>query len=339
MPKILVIAPSWVGDAVMVQPLLRRIKELHPASEIDLFAPAWVAPVFERMAEVRRVEINPLAHGEFSFKLRRQLGHALKEHHYQQAIVLPNSWKSALVPFFAGIPLRTGFVGELRYGLLNDARPLDKQALPLMVERFAQLAERPGSALPRPVPHPRLNASEASRDKTLAKLELIPTQPIAAFCVGAEYGPAKRWPAEHFARLAERLSERYAVWLFGSAKDAAIGHAIEQLSGGRALNLCGKTDLAEAIDLLSLSQLVVTNDSGLMHVAAALDKPLVAIFGSSSPSFTPPLSDKARIASLQLPCSPCFKRECPYGHLDCLVKLTPAQVEAEISALLGVSLI
>lgn len=339
MPKILVIAPSWVGDAVMVQPLLRRIKERQPDTEVELFAPAWVAPVFERMAEVSRVEINPLAHGEFSFKLRRQLGQALKERHYRQAIVLPNSWKSALVPFFAGIPLRTGFVGELRYGLLNDARPLDKQALPLMVERFAQLAECPGTALSRPLPYPRLNAVERGRDKALAKLGLVPRKPISAFCVGAEYGPAKRWPPEHFAKLAERLSEHYEIWLFGSAKDAAIGAAIEQLSGGRAMNLCGKTDLAEAIDLLSLAQFVVTNDSGLMHVAAALDKPLVAIFGSSSPSFTPPLSDKARIASLNLPCSPCFKRECPYGHLDCLAKFTPAQVEAEIGAMLGVSLI
>ncbi len=337
MPKILVIAPSWVGDAVMVQPFLRRIKERRPDVEIELFAPAWVAPVFERMAETSRVEINPLAHGEFNLKLRRKLGRALKEHHYRHAIVLPKAWKSALVPFFAGIPLRTGYVGELRYGLLNDARPLDKQALPLMVERFAQLAEPPGTALVRPVPYPRLRASEAGRDRTLAKLELIPRKPIAAFCVGAEYGPAKRWPPEHFAVLAERLSAHYEVWLFGSAKDAAIGSAIAQLSGGRALNLCGKTDLAEAIDLLSLAQLVVTNDSGLMHVAAALDKPLVAIFGSSSPSFTPPLSDKARIASLHLPCSPCFKRECPHGHLDCLTKLPPARVEAEIEALLGVS--
>jgi heptosyltransferase-2 len=332
--KTLVIAPSWVGDAVMVQPLLKRLKERRPDAEINLFAPAWVAPVFERMAEVNRVEINPLAHGEFNLKLRWRLGQALQKDGYRQAIVLPNSWKSALMPFFARIPLRTGFVGEFRYGLLNDARPLDKKALPLMVERFAQLAEAPDALLPRPLPYPRLAASEADRDKALGKFGLAPRKPVAAFCVGAEYGPAKRWPAGHFAELAQRMADRYEVWLFGSGKDAAIGSTIEQCSGGLARNLCGKTDLAEAIDLLSLAQLVVSNDSGLMHAAAALDKPLVAIFGSSSASFTPPLSDKARIASLKLPCSPCFKRECPHGHLDCLVKLGPRQVEAEIEQLI-----
>lgn len=331
MPKILVIAPSWVGDAVMVQPMLRRLKEQAPDIEIDVFAPAWVAPVFQRMTEVRRVEINPLAHGEFNFKLRRELGRALKKEGYAQAIILPNSWKSALVPFFAGIRLRTGFIGEFRVGLLNDARFLDKKELPRMVERFAQLAERPHAPLTRPVPHPRLTASAKGAEKALAKLELAPQKPVAAFCIGAEYGPAKRWPARHFAELAKRLAANYDVWLFGSAKDEGIGTEIEQLSAGRALNLCGKTDLAEAIDLLSLAEFVVTNDSGLMHVAAALNKPLIALFGSSSPTFTPPLSDRARIATLDLPCSPCFKRNCPHGHLDCLEKLEPELVLGEIT--------
>ncbi len=339
MPKILVIAPAWVGDAVMVQPMLRRLKEQRPDLEIDLFAPAWVAPVFRRMAEVRRVEINPLAHGELKFKLRRELGRALKKGAYSQAIVLPNSWKSALVPFFAGIPLRTGFIGEFRLWLLNDARFLDKKELPRMVERFAQLAERPHAPLARPVPHPRITPSGEGVEKALAKLELAPKKPVAAFCIGAEYGPAKRWPARHFADLARKLADAYDIWLFGSGKDEAMGAEIAQLSEGKALNLCGRTDLAEAIDLLSLAEFVVTNDSGLMHVAAALDKPLVAVFGSSSPVFTPPLSDKARIATLGLPCSPCFKRQCPKGHLDCLEKLEPESVLAEIGALAPVEII
>lgn len=333
MPKTLVIAPSWVGDAVMVEPMLRRLKEHLPDLEIDVFAPSWVAPVFQRMAEVRRVEINPLAHGELNFKLRRALGRALKKAGYSQAIILPNSWKSALVPFFAGIHLRTGFIGEFRIWLLNDARFLDKKELPRMVERFAQLAERPHTPVARPVPHPRLIASEEGRERTLSKLELAPTKPVAAFCIGAEYGPAKRWPAKHFAELARQLADSHDVWLFGSAKDQAVGEEIVRLSGGKALNLCGRTDLAEAIDLLSLAHVIVTNDSGLMHVAAALDKPLVAIFGSSSPAFTPPLSDQARIATLGLPCSPCFKRNCPLGHMDCLEKLTPERVMAEIARL------
>ncbi len=335
MPQILIIAPAWVGDAVMVQPLLARLKALRPDLEVDVFAPAWVSPVFERMAEVRRVEINPLAHGEFNLGLRRKLGRELRAREYQQAIVLPNSWKSALVPYFARIPLRTGFVGEFRHFLLNDARPLDKTALPRMVERFAQLAERPGAPLSRPVPHPVLQAREASQTVALARLELLPVRPVAAFCVGAEYGPAKRWPVAHFADLAKRLADRFEIWLFGSGKDAPIGAEIARLSAGAAVDLCGRTDLAEAIDLLALAHVVVTNDSGLMHVAAALDRPLVALFGSSSPGFTPPLSDRARVVSLDLPCSPCFKRECPLGHLDCLTRLLPDRVEAELNGLLA----
>lgn len=334
MPQALVIAPSWVGDAVMVQPMLRRLKEQHPSLEIDVFAPDWVAPVFQRMAEVRRVLNNPFAHGELNWSKRREMGKALRKERYDHAFVLPNSLKSALVPFFAGIPLRTGFIGELRIFILNDARFLDKKALPLMVERFAQLAEHPGAELRRPVPHPHLTVTADATAHSLAKLGPVPAKPVAAFCIGAEYGPAKRWPAAHFAALAKRMADRYEIWLFGSAKDAAIGAEIELLSEGTARNLCGHTGLAEAIDLLSLVDVVVTNDSGLMHVAAALDRPLVAIFGSSSPSFTPPLSDKAHIVSLNLSCSPCFKRDCPHGHLDCLIKLEPERVlEAVESAL------
>jgi heptosyltransferase-2 len=350
-PKILIIAPSWVGDAVMAQPLLRRLRERYPNAVIDAFAPAWVAPVLERMPEIRRVVINPLAHGEFSLKLRWKLGRALRHDHYDHTIILPNSLKSALIPFFAGIPLRTGFKGEMRYGLINDMRHLDKQALPLMVERFAALAEYPGTPLRRPEENPRLTSDKAHIQVTLNKLGLAPKKPVVAFCVGAEYGPAKRWPAPHFAELARMLADAdHEIWLLGSHKDAEIGAEIEQIhfkrptsprtgenwgeGGNSALrNLCGQTDLAEAIDLLAAANLVVVNDSGLMHIAAALDKPMIALFGSSSPGFTPPLSDQARIVSLNLPCSPCFKRICPLGHFDCMMKLTPQRVFDEIAAM------
>jgi heptosyltransferase-2 len=243
--------------------------------------------------------------------------------------VLPNSLKSALVPFLAGIPRRVGFTGESRYGLINVRHDLDKQALPLMVERFAQLAEAPGTPPPRPIPTPRLRSTAADREKTLAALGFTRPPKLVAFCPGAEYGPAKRWPAAHFAELARRFAGAgYAVWLFGSPKDHAVAEEIVSLAPGLARNLCGATSLAQAVDLLALADLVVCNDSGLMHVAAALCRPLVALYGSSSPGFTPPLSGQADILSLQLDCSPCFKRECPLGHLDCLVKLTPEQVFA-----------
>ncbi|MDO9063690.1 MAG: lipopolysaccharide heptosyltransferase II [Sulfuricella sp.] len=335
MPKILIIAPSWVGDAVMAQPLLRRLRERYPHAMIDAFAPAWVAPVLEHMPEIRRVVINPLAHGEFSLRLRWKLGRALRQDHYDHAIILPNSLKSALIPFFAGISLRTGFKGEMRFGLVNDMRHLDKQALPLMVERFAALADYPGAPLRRPVENPRLTADQDRVQATLAKLGLTPKKKVVAFCVGAEYGPAKRWPAAHFAELARMLAEAgHEIWLLGSHKDVEIGAEIELSSNGTALNLCGQTDLAEAIDLLAAADLAVVNDSGLMHIAAALDKPMIALFGSSSPGFTPPLSNQARIVSLNLPCSPCFKRVCPLGHFDCMMKLTPQRVFEEVAAAL-----
>ena len=331
MYKILVIAPSWVGDTILVQPMLMRLKQRHPDAQIDVLAPPWTAALLRQMPEIHKGIINPFPHGALKLLARYRLGKHLRSAYYDQAIVLPNSFKSALVPFFAKIPLRTGFIGEMRYGLLNDARKLDKQNLPLMVERFAQLAEAPGEAIQRLLPQPRLQASEEQRQKILGKLGLSVTGQIAVFCPGAEYGPAKRWPIPYFAELAQRLREQgYAVWLIGSAKDKEIGEKIIALGNEACRNLCGATDLAEAIALLSCADLVVSNDSGLMHLAAALDRPMLALYGSSSPQFTPPLSDQARILKLDLPCSPCFKRECPLGHFNCMMQLTPPQVMQHI---------
>ena len=325
----LVVAPSWVGDAVLSQPLLARLKSRDPAGAIDVLAPAWAFPVFRRMPQVREVLALPFGHGELRLGERRAFAKALPR--YDRAVVLPNSLKAALVPWHAGIAERIGYRGEWRYGLLTDVRVLDERAFPLLVDRFAALAQPRGEALERPVPAPRLLADPASLCATIAKHGLEGEGPVLALCPGAEYGPAKRWPARHFAEVARaHAAMGYRVWLLGSGKDAAASAQIATLATVPLRDLAGKTNLTEALDLLSAANRVVSNDSGLMHIAAAFDRPMAALFGSSSPGYTPPLSPKARIVTLGLPCSPCFKRDCPLGHTNCLEQLEPARVMAAL---------
>jgi len=324
-PRVLVVGPSWIGDAVLTHPLLVRLKERDPSGAIDVLAPPWALAVYRRMPQVGEAIANPFGHGDLRLGERRRFARSLAQ--YDRAVVLPNSFKSALIPWHAGIAVRTGYRGEMRYGLLNDVRSLDEKALPLMAERYAALAQPAGEALARPLPQPRLAIDEASRRSTAARHSLDTSRPIAVLAPGAEYGPAKRWPVRHFASLASTLIDRgESVWLMGSDKDAAITADINARTGGRSVDLAGRTSLDEAIDLMSLATRVVTNDSGLMHVAAALDRPMAAIFGSSSPAFTPPLSPRAKVVTLKLDCSPCFQRTCPLGHTNCLETLEPALV-------------
>lgn len=328
--RFLVVGPSWVGDMVMAQSLFITLRQHHPDAPIDVIAPAWTLPLLERMPEVAEGIPLPFGHGQFRPLQRWRVGSRLRERHHSQAIVLPGSWKSALIPFAARIPTRTGYRGELRFGLLNDIRPLDKARLRRTVDRFIQLGVPPRAPLPDPIPLPRLRSQRADGLAVLARLgRSVPTSPVLGLCPGAEYGPAKRWPAEHFAAVARHHLDRGGeVWLFGSGKDAAITASINGLTCGRCLDLGGRTQLGEAIDLLALADAVVTNDSGLMHVAAALGRPVVALYGSSDPGFTPPLDPQARILRLGLDCSPCFKRTCPFGHTRCLQDLLPEQVLA-----------
>jgi len=327
--RALIVAPSWIGDTIMAQPLFSRLHAIHPGLQLDALAPRWVAPVLQRMGEISAVIDSPFGHGQLALQPRWQLARQLTASAYDSVYVLPNSLKSALVPFMAGIPQRVGFTGESRYGLINIRHTLDKAALPLMVERFAQLAETPGTPPARPIAYPHIRSTPVEQQQTLDELGIERPAHLVAFCPGAEYGPAKRWPATHFAALAKRLAEQgFAVWLFGSPKDHGVAEEISRLAPGLCRNLCGATALPQAVDLLALADFVVCNDSGLMHVAAALDRPLVTLYGSSSPGFTPPLSDRADILSLQLDCSPCFKRECPLGHLNCLKQLSPEMVFA-----------
>lgn len=337
--NILIIGPSWVGDMVMAQTLLQCLKQCHPGCAIDVLAPEWSRPILERMPEVRQALSFPLGHGALELATRRRIGKSLAGQ-YDQAILLPNSLKSALVPFFAGIPKRTGWKGELRYGLLNDIRILDKERYPLMIERFMALAFEPGAELPKPYPRPALQIDAQSRDAALAAFGLSLDRPVLALCPGAEFGEAKRWPSEHYAKVAElKVRAGWQVWIFGSKNDHPVGEDIRSrlIPGLReeSVNLAGETSLAEAIDLLSCASAVVSNDSGLMHVAAALNRPLVAVYGSTSPGFTPPLAEQVEIVRLGLECSPCFDRTCRFGHYNCLGQLKPRLVSEALDRLVS----
>jgi len=323
--KILIIAPSWVGDMVMAESLLQILRRNHPQVLLDIFAPAYLEPLLKRIPYINKIFASPFTHGELNLKQRLFLAKNLRLQNYDQAIILPNSWKSALIPFLANIAKRTGWRGEMRYFLLNDIRILNKNKLPLMVQRFAALGVDKNAALPNPIPNPRLYTNAVLVKQTLEELGVaFPKQPVLALCVGAEYGEAKRWPANYFAKVAQaKASEGWAIWLCGGIKDREIAVQIQQESNNVCIDLTGKTSLAQVVDVLSLATAIITNDSGLMHIAAALDLPLLAIYGSSSPQFTPPLTSKAQILSLNLPCSPCFKRQCPLGHFKCMLELRP----------------
>jgi len=324
---ILVVGPSWVGDMVMAQSLFKVLKAAEPDCIIDVLAPEWSLHILERMPEVRRGVVMPVGHGKLDLGTRWALGRELGQIGYSQAIVLPNSFKSALVPAFAGIPQRTGFRGEMRYWFINDMRMLSKRRLPLTVQRFVTLGRAINQPLPDPLPRPQLVA-DAQNQVRLRNTFGLTARRAVAFMPGAEYGPAKQWPLEHFTAVARELVARgIEVWVIGSGKDAVAGDLIAQVGEG-VRNLAGHTTLGDAVDLLAMCEAAVTNDSGLMHVAAALDVPLVALFGSSTPEHTPPLAAPERVAVryLALECSPCFQRTCPLGHLRCLTDITPASV-------------
>ncbi len=318
----------------MSQTLFTLLKQQDPDVIIDVLAPAWSKALLTRMPEVHDALISPFDHGQFHLKQRYLLGKQLRARAYDQVIILPNSFKSALAPFWSHIPQRTAWRGEWpRSILLNDARTLDKEKLPLMIQRFAALGLSPTAVLPDVLPHPRLSVSQETLAASLEKHCVKRTEaPLLILAPGAEFGPSKRWPALYFAEVAQaKLEEGWDVWMFGSPKDESMAAEIQQYTHNKVHNFIGKTNLAEAVDLISLATVVVSNDSGLMHIAAALNRPLVAIYGSTSPKFTPPLGDKVIILDLNLPCSPCFQRECPLKHWRCMLDLKPALVLSNLN--------
>ncbi len=327
--KILIIGPSWIGDMVMAQSLFKVIKENNPNVLIDVLALAWTKPLLDRMPEVNQAITMPVSHGVFGWKMRKKLGHELRNEKYDQAIVLPNSWKSALIPWFANISLRTGWRGEMRFGLLNDIRTLNKSVLPMMVQRYVALAYPASQAEIAPTYPKPLMVANPLRAQFLFSQRT--EQKRLILCPGAEFGSAKQWPASHYSELANSfIKQGWHVLILGSEADRDIANEIINKLGSKSksaiINLCGETELSDAIDLLDTADFVVSNDSGLMHIAAALQKSLIAIYGPTSPNFTPPLSGKAQIIQRKVDCGPCFQRECPEKHHRCMQDISSAQV-------------
>jgi heptosyltransferase-2 len=339
--KVLVVGPSWVGDMVMAQALYRVLGARTPPPEVHVLAPPWSQPLLARMPEVAKSIELAAGHGELKLQLRRSLGLGLRAQGYGEAIVLPRSLKAALVPWFARIPKRTGFRGEWRYGLLNDVRDLDPARLDQTVKRFVALGLDADAKLPSELPaewRPRLRVDDANLTR-LRQQHGLGGEPVVALMPGAEYGPAKRWPAPSFAARARSLAQAgRSVLLLGSAKERELGEEIRvPAASARVLNLCGETTLGDVVDLLAAADAAVSNDSGLLHVAAAAGSPVVAIYGSSSPTFTPPLTARATILYRGIECSPCFARECPLGHLRCLREIEPNDVLQAVERALATS--
>jgi heptosyltransferase-2 len=336
MNGILIIAPNWIGDAVMSEPLLANLKAQYPNSKIDVLATPWVAPIYRACSQVHEVIEAKLEHKHLQWQLRKQLAKQIQSRAYQACFVLPNSFKSALIPWLANIPFRIGYRGEFRFGLINIAlsNP-SKVNRPPMVEHYLALGnllkDAAGSTTLDPIPKLHLSSDAKQSVENKLASALIDAHSLFVFCPGAEYGSSKRWPTKHFSELAQNLFKENAnahVILLGSNSDYSIADAItsEAKQHPHIHNWCGQTSLDEAIALIGMAKAVVSNDSGLMHVAAALKTPQVAIFGSSDPAHTPPLSDKAKVIWLNLPCSPCHQKECPLGHLKCLNDIYPQQV-------------
>ena len=321
--KILVVGPAWVGDMVMVQSLFIALKRQDPNNIIDVVAPAWSAPVLARMPEIRNVVKVDLQHGKLQFAERYRVGKSLRGK-YDRAIILPRTFKSALIPYFAKISTRTAYRGEMRYGLVNDMRMLDAAVTYKAVEKYLHLATdaaQVGQTINTrlEINYPKLSVNKDKRHQLALRLGIDESAKLIAFMPGAEFGPSKQWPGKYFGELATRFKQQgYQVYVLGSPKDKVIGKEIAQASNGNAIDLCGQTNLEEAVDLLSLTKVAITNDSGLMHIAAAVGRPVVAIYGSITPEYTPPLTDKKEIQYLGLECSPCWKKQCPFGHYNCL---------------------
>ncbi|MFL6671659.1 MAG: lipopolysaccharide heptosyltransferase II [Massilia sp.] len=339
-PRTLVISPNWIGDAVMAQPLLALLKQQHPERAIDVLAPPAVAPVWRAVLEADCVLETPFRHRALQLRERWNYAQVLRERGYADAYVLPNTLKYALIPWLAGIRRRVGYKGEMRYGLVNVMHHDDQPPRP-MVPFYAALAHDPGQPLAASIPRPRLFVPGEEIAAAGERHGVAAARSLVVFAPGAEFGTAKRWPPRHFGALAQAIVEadpQAQVALLGSPKDRAACDEVVAQAGSAAsnlLNLAGATRLDEAVALIARAAAVVSNDSGLLHIASGLDRPVVALYGPTDPAHAPPFSSIARSISLRLECSPCRQRECPLGHHNCMEQMDAGMVWRELRPMLG----
>lgn len=329
--RILIVGPTWVGDSVIAQSLYRHIKQLNATTTIDVLVPKYLHGLLGRMPEIRRTIDMPLTHGELGLRKRRRIGHDLRGY-YDRAIVLPRSFKAALIPWFAKIATRTGFCGEMRYGLINDMRHLDNCTIPRLANRYVLLGQHEKTSAPQYILPPRLIVKAKNARRCIERLGLKCNNPILILAPGTADEPAKKWPINYFSEIAKHYAnEGYQIWILGSENDQAAGHSIANIAEVSVNNLCGRTSLEDTVDILAQADIVISNDSGLMHIAAAVGTPVVGIFGSTTPEYTLPISNRVGYLWKQVPCSPCWQQTCRYGHYRCLTEITPTDVISVVS--------
>ncbi len=333
--NILVIGPYWVGDMIMSQVIYRQIKISNPKAKITVLAPPWSIPIALRIQAVDVIIEVPFKPGYFDLYKRYKIGKALRKRKFTQAIVIPGSWKSALVPFFANIPIRTGYLGEFRFGLLNDIRKFTGISQRI-VDHYVYLSIDYKSALPIINDLPKLQIVPKNLNTLQHKFNIVDNnKKTLALCAGAAFGPSKQWPAEYCSDLINLIQQDWNIWLFGSQNDQAFINSIVQNITTKVINFAGQLALPDTIDLLSSVDAIIANDSGLMHMGSSLNIPLIAIYGSTPAVKAPPISKNCIMLEQPQPCKPCYKRVCPLQHFKCMRDIIPTMVQEKLKQILN----
>lgn len=313
--KILIIPQNWLGDVIMSQVLIKKIKYEKSNAKIHILVNSKFKDLANRMNEVDKVLELDCSHKEFGFIKRYKLAKKISNS-YDHSIVLSRSIKSSLIPFMANIKKRTGELGECRFILVNDIKKFTKSFRRKTANRYLSMYGNAEISVKKNY-YPSLNKNEKNLERLVKKFSINTSKQIVIFAPGAAFGPSKMWPQKKFLDLANKINDNYLILVMGTQEEEKLGGIICENNTQR-LNLCGKTTIVDAIDLMHLSKFCVSNDSGLMHLSAATNTKTISIYGSTSPVYTPPLTENKHIFYKELSCSPCFNKRCKFNHYDCL---------------------